>query len=740
MEKIEDIVKRDSSAYLSIKDDGAASKCDQSSLNLVLFGSREAWKTSAAKAILGQTDLHSASSSSEFVRNQGEVRGRWVSVVELPALYGKAQQQVMEESFRCISLCEPEGVHAFILVLPVGPLTDEDKGELQTIQETFSYLVINSTMILFIEDSDPEHPDVVKFFEQDKNLNNLIKKCGKRYFVVKSSDRKKFSNIIDFVEKGNLRCYTPSTLSKAYFDQILQQGKTIDELQRQLSNLSSETGFSDKDKWTNKCLRIVLIGKTGCGKSSSGNTILGREEFVANVSQMSITKCCKKSLGEVNGRPVAVVDTPGLFDDSLTQEEVNKELLKCISLLAPGPHVFLVVVPIGGRLTPEEMETLQLIKLGFGKNSEKYTIMLLTKGDLLKGKQSIEDYIEKNCDDSFKKIFSDCGGRYHLLDNNDIQNRRQVMELIRKIDTLVEKNGCFTNEMLQEAEIAIEKQINLILVEKDEEMQKEKKLLEERHKKEKEEMERRMEEERANIEKEFKKKEEKIKQIEKKLQHAQEEKMKEHQHRKEEEAKWKSEREALIGNVYPNFHEFEDLNEKVSGFHNFDQNQENGKFKMIEDLEKEMEALREKWEEEDKKRENEKEKLEHDYEKVKDDTKQMEEDKIRKEKEVMDIQKLEDAFRQDLEKIKERYQDEARQKAEELNEFKDKYLKEFTAQMQQKDEKALYISAEERTEEEDSLGKSKDKANSLECPAVPSAAQLLGVPTGTPNNWAVDFC
>ncbi|XP_031697786.1 GTPase IMAP family member 8-like, partial [Anarrhichthys ocellatus] len=93
-------------------------KCDhmKPSLNLVLCGRTGAGKTSAAKAILGQTELHPVSNSSECVKHQGEVCGRWVSLVELPALNGKPQEKVMEESLRCISLCGPEGVHVFFLV------------------------------------------------------------------------------------------------------------------------------------------------------------------------------------------------------------------------------------------------------------------------------------------------------------------------------------------------------------------------------------------------------------------------------------------------------------------------------------------------------------------------------------------------------------------------------------------------------------------------------------------------
>uniref|UniRef100_A0A8C4GRI9 AIG1-type G domain-containing protein n=1 Tax=Dicentrarchus labrax TaxID=13489 RepID=A0A8C4GRI9_DICLA len=130
MENVENIVHENKGTFLTFTEETIRPKSEliKPALNLVLCGRRGAVKTSAAEAILGQTEFHSVSNSSECVKHQGEVCGRWVSLVELPALYGKLQEAVMEESLRSISLCDPEGVHAFILVLPVGPLTDEDKG------------------------------------------------------------------------------------------------------------------------------------------------------------------------------------------------------------------------------------------------------------------------------------------------------------------------------------------------------------------------------------------------------------------------------------------------------------------------------------------------------------------------------------------------------------------------------------------------------------------------------------
>eukprot|EP00064_Thunnus_orientalis_P025179 superscaffoldBa00012092_g25515 len=189
-------------------------------LNLVLCGRRGAENTSAVKAILGQTELHSVSNSSECVKHQGEVCGRWVSLVELPALYGKPQEAVMEESFRCISLCDPEGVHAFILVLPVDSLTDEDKGVLETIQNTFSSSVNDFTMILFTVESDPTAP-TVDFVRQNRDIQELFQSCGGRYVVLNIKDKQQISEMLDIVEKMRVegsRCFTKDMFTKALME------------------------------------------------------------------------------------------------------------------------------------------------------------------------------------------------------------------------------------------------------------------------------------------------------------------------------------------------------------------------------------------------------------------------------------------------------------------------------------------------------------------------------------------
>ncbi|XP_031425748.1 GTPase IMAP family member 4-like, partial [Clupea harengus] len=183
-------------------------------------------------------------------------------------------------------------------------------------------------------------------------------------------------------------------------------------------------------------MRIVLLGSRRSGKSSSGNTILGREEFDTS----GRTAECVKREGETAGRHITVVEGHGWirsFSVENPPEHDKQEIVLSVSLCPPGPHAVLLVIKGIKSFTEKDRKAAQEHLELLGERVWSHTIVLFTWGDRL-GNTTIEQHIERE-GKALQWVVEKCGNRYHVVEN-DKSDGGQVTELLEKIEEMVAGN------------------------------------------------------------------------------------------------------------------------------------------------------------------------------------------------------------------------------------------------------------------------------------------------------------
>jgi GTPase SAR1 family protein len=177
---------------------------------------------------------------------------------------------------------------------------------------------------------------------------------------------------------------------------------------------------------------ILLIGRTGGGKSTLANVLSRSEKF--KESDFSVPETREIQVEEFEQEVILsgndnlkikfrVIDTVGIGDTSLSTKQVLTEISKAIDVLKYGLYQVLFV--IGGKFTEQEIEVYDLLKdVIFDSQIAKYITIVRTKFPDFDKEEACTEEKKKLNDESKKlaELIRSCNGLI-CVDNPPMKER-----------------------------------------------------------------------------------------------------------------------------------------------------------------------------------------------------------------------------------------------------------------------------------------------------------------------------
>ncbi|XP_076458162.1 uncharacterized protein LOC143291906 [Babylonia areolata] len=191
-------------------------------------------------------------------------------------------------------------------------------------------------------------------------------------------------------------------------------------------------------------VRLMVIGKSKRGKSSTANTILGQDLFSVNNSfEQNLTISWHTATRQ--GRSIEITEMP----TELESEDAARPLITT----TPGPHVILLCFRCEQFFTPDDYFAYSTIKRWLGKHFSKYVILVFSGLDNTTGK-GVEDVLRN----SFISILRELPSPERLICLNNKADRetrkKQGEKLLRLVDRVIQENGGghFSNRKIRQFE------------------------------------------------------------------------------------------------------------------------------------------------------------------------------------------------------------------------------------------------------------------------------------------------